>query len=426
MASIELQNDGSNYMSISRFSPGVEIVLGVIWFILLQQLMIADIWDETSFLVYFYTQDTSLINQLQQVWSEKLANLYRPLPVSVAMILLSSTEDLRLGWWLLRHLNILLLVLSFVLLWRVLYQWQVNVYRRWLLTLLFFYASSTILTATWYANIFDAMVLFFFSLGLWAIARQNIKLAAVSFSLSFFCKEISIIIPFFLIFLIWHQRLTWQQWRQITVVILGVGGFYWILRLNLIAFGSAEDVHTFDWAVFPPSFLHYLESFWWQTLKQPQMGWLGLVFFVSSFFAFVDWRDRLGFLALIGLTSLIYWGMFSDYQTQLISHLHFIARLYLLPATLILLILTIWGRLTGMIILLIPVGWGAMQTYWDHYYFQQTYAQIYQQAEQQTSALIVYHPYPLDDPLRGLKIGLYPQADVIIDTQTGAVLPKQP
>lgn len=413
-------------MSISRFSPGLEIFLGVIWLVLIQQLMIADIWDETSFLVYFYTQDSLLINQLQQVWSEKLANLYRPLPVSVAMIVLSLTEDLRLGWLLLRHLNILFLFLSFILLWGVLYQWQVNVYRRWLLMLLFFCAGSTILTASWYANIFDAMVLFFFSLGLWAITRQKITLAAISFSLSFFCKEISIIIPFFLIFLIWHQRLTWQQWRQITAIIVVVGGFYWILRLNLIAFGSAEDVYTFNWAVFPQSFLHYLESFWWQNLKQSQVAWLGLAFFVGSFFAFVDWRDKLGFLGLIVLTSLIYWGMFSDYQTQLISHLHFIARLYLLPATLILFILTVWGRLSWMMILLIPVSVGGMQTYLDHYYFQQTYAQIYQRAEQQTQPLTVYHPYPLDDPLRGLKIGLYPQADIVIDTQTGALLPKQP
>ncbi len=401
----------------------IPTLLAIIWLILLKPLMIIDVWDESNFLIYFYSQTNSLLEKLLIIWTQPLGNLYRPIPASIAAIVLDQTTFSVFAWQLLRTINIVLLLSSLIIILHLLQRWRVKTYLLPIFSILFLFSSSSIISASWYANLFDTSSLFLISVALLLISYQWFLFAGAVIGLSFFCKEINLILIPFLVILCINQIIDVKALRNIFLTLIIVGGSYWILRLNMIELGSENDIHDFALHKLLPSLIGFIESFWWQNMHRTQAGWLGISCFFLSVLAFKTMLNRLLFLGLLLVTMLIYWGMFAYYQQELISHLNFIGRLYLIPATLSLISLILWARPVVFALLILPILWGGWQTYHAHQQFQKTYLNIVQLASQQQQTLFVnYKDNPLNDPIRGIQIGDYPQAKYKIDLKTGKLI----
>lgn len=404
----------------------IPTLLVIIWLILLKPLMIIDVWDESNFLVYFYSQTNSLSDKLISIWTQALGNIYRPIPVSIATVILEYNTFSPFAWQILRGVNIILLLSSLIFILQLFYRWQVKAYFYPIFTLLFLFSSSGFITATWYANLFDASSLFLLTLALLLISYERFLLASIAVGLSFFCKEINLIFLPFVIILYFNQKLDVKSLISSLITMLIFASGYWLLRFNMIELGSQGDIHDFAFNKFLPSLQGFIESFWWQNMQREQAGWFGIICFALSILAFKRWFNMLLFTGLLFLTMLIYWGMFAYYQQDVINHLNFIGRLYLIPATLLLIALILWARPAILALIAIPLLWGGWQTYLAHQQFQTTYLTIFQLAAQQENILLIdYKENPLNDPIRKVQIGDYPQAKYKIDTKTGKLLIRE-
>ncbi|MCV6638559.1 MAG: hypothetical protein OIF49_12585 [Thiotrichaceae bacterium] len=402
----------------------IPAILAISWLILLTPLMITDVWDESNFLIYFYSQPYSLWEKLLFTWMQPLGNLYRPIPVSIASIILDQTTFSPFAWQLLRAVNIGLLLSSLALILHLFQRWQVKAYLFPIFTTLFLFSSSGIITATWYANIFDASSLFLLTLALWLISYQAFFLAGIAVGLSFFCKEINLIFLPFLFILFFNQKIDFKSLVKVFSTIIVVGGIYWILRFNMIDLGSDGDIHDFALSKFWPSLVGFMDSFWWQNMHREQAGWLGITCFTISLLAFRHYINVLLFAGLLFLAMLLYWGMFAYYQTDVINHLNFIGRLYLIPATLMLIALSLWARPFIFALIAAPVLFGGWQTYQAHQQFQTTFLNIEQLAAKQEQTLIIdFKHNPLQhDVFRNIQFGEHPQAKYAIDIKTGEII----
>lgn len=399
-------------------------ILVMIWLVILMPLMIIDVWDESNFLVYFYTQPQPLWDKLILIWTQPLGNLYRPIPVSLASIILAQVEFSNFAWQILRWFNVGLLLAGLIFMLQVLHRWQVAAILFPIITILFLFSSSAIITASWYANIFDASSWFLISLALLLITYQRFIFAAILIGLSFFCKEINLIVIIFLFILYFNHKLSLINLSKIIIISLSFATVYWLLRMQFIDFASEADIHNFNLNLFFPSSLGFVESFWWQNMHRQQAEWLGIIIFGLVLLSFKRIINILLFLILLAMTMLIYWGMFAYYQQDLIiSHLNFIGRLYLIPASLMLIGLSLWARPLILILIMLPVLWGGWQSYQAHTALQLSYLQIITLAAEQPTALFIdYKHNPLLDPIRNIYIGDYPQAAYKLDDQGNLII----
>lgn len=411
-------------LSLKLIIPGI---LALIWLITLIPLMIIDVWDESNFLIYFYTQPQPLWEKLSLIWSQPLGNLYRPIPVSLASIILAQIEFSNFAWQILRWFNVGLLLGSLIFMLQVLHRWQVAAILFPVITLLFLFSSSAIITASWYANIFDANSWFLLSLALLLITYQRFNYAAILIGLSFFCKEINLIFIIFVVILYFNHKLSLANLSKIIIISLSFAAVYWLLRMQLINFASEGDIHNFNPNLFIPSMLGFVESFWWQNMHRQQADWLGIVIFGLVLLSFKRFINILLFLWLLVAAMLIYWGMFAYYQQDIIiSHLNFIGRLYLIPAGLMLIGLSLWARPWILGLIMLPLLWGGWQSYQAHKTLQLSYLQIVTlAAEQPTAIFIDYKHNPLQDPIRKIYIGDYPQAAYKLDDNGSLIVINQ-
>jgi hypothetical protein len=187
--------------------------------------------------------------------------------------------------------------------------------------------------------------------------------------------------------------------------------------VSYIPLGSEQDVHGFSTIQLLPTLQAYFESFWWQTMKRDGISLLGFIWLLISLLALKGLINKIAFIILMMLPVIMYLGMFSYQNNVLMTHLNFVGRLYLVPMVLSLLMLIMWGRMSLFIILLIPVLWGAQQTYTDHSNFQTVYQKIYELAKNSTDKITIhYSEKPLNDHIRQIEIGDYPQACFSIET----------
>ncbi|MEK7989606.1 MAG: hypothetical protein VSS52_001245 [Thiotrichaceae bacterium] len=398
----------------------IPAILAMSWLILLKPLMIIDVWDESNFLIYFYSQSNSLWEKLIIIWTQPLGNLYRPIPISIATLVLEQTTFSGSAWHILRMVNIGLLLSTLIFILQVFQRWQLKAYLFPIFTILFLFSSSGLITATWYANLFDASSLFLLSLALLLLSYQAFFLAGVAVGMSFFCKEINLIFIPFLIILYLNQKMDLKSLIKLFSTAFILGGSYWILRFTMIDLGSEADIHDFAFNKFLPSFIGFIDSFWWQNMLREHADWIGITCFGLSLLAFKTYLNRLLFMGLLLMTMFIYWGMFAYYQHDVISHLNFIGRLYLIPVTLLLIGLALWARPIIFLLIAIPILFGGWQTYQAHQRFQTTYLEIVELAQQQQDMLFVdYKDNPLYDSFRNIQIGDYPNAKYKINLKTG-------
>jgi len=189
-----------------------------------------------------------------------------------------------------------------------------------------------------------------------------------------------------------------------------------------VPFGTAGDVHGFSASELLPTLLHLAESFWRQTLKGDGPGLLGYLWLVVSLAALRKPRLIGATLLFLLATGLIYWGMFGEYQHGvLIHHLDFVGRLYLVPVTLLLFLLALERQTIAIALLCVPIVLGGYATWRDHARFQRLYKRIYRTAATAPQKpLLVHFPVkPLEDTVRQVRIGDFPQSPVKVDAKTG-------
>lgn len=405
-------------LSFNRIFPILLSLIIISWIYINYKLMIADVWDETNFLLYFYSTPHTLIEKIKFVWtSSELGNIYRPLPISLGILIIEPIHNYELAWKVLRWTNVLLLLASLLFLLVALHKWNIKNYQKLIFSIFFLYSSATIISASWFANMFDVSTVFFISLGIFFISLQQYIIAALILSLSFFCKEISLLLIPFLLILVLNNKLDFRQLIRMSLIIFTIAGIYWYLRLSYIPLGSEQDVHGFSTIQLLPTLQAYFESFWWQTMKRDGISLLGFIWLLISLLALKGLINKIAFIILMMLPVIMYLGMFSYQNNVIMTHLNFVGRLYLVPMVLSLLMLILWGRMSLFLILLIPVLWGAQQTYTDHSNFQTVYQKIYELAKNSTDKITIhYSEKPLNDHIRQIEIGDYPQACFSIET----------
>jgi hypothetical protein len=405
-------------LSFNRIFPILLSLIIISWIYINYKLMIADVWDETNFLLYFYSTPHTFIDKIKFVWtSSELGNIYRPLPISLGILIIEPIHNYELAWKVLRWTNVLLLLASLLFLLVALHKWNIKNYQKLIFSIFFLYSSAAIISASWFANMFDVSTVFFISLGIFFISLQQYIIAALILSLSFFCKEISVLLIPFLLILVLNAKLDFRQLIRMSLIIFTIAGIYWYLRLSYIPLGSEQDVHGFSTIQLLPTLQAYFESFWWQTMKRDGISLLGFIWLLISLLALKGLINKIAFIILMMLPVIMYLGMFSYQNNVIMTHLNFVGRLYLVPMVLSLLMLILWGRMSLFLILLIPVLWGAQQTYTDHSNFQTVYHKIYELAKNSTDKITIhYSEKPLNDHIRQIEIGDYPQACFSIET----------
>lgn len=405
----------------ARWRYALRVAVAV-WLVLMVRLMIADVWDETNGMLYFSDPAHSFGEITDFVLTESLG-FWRPLPTLLAGWVMHFLPDFDVSWRVLRTVNIALLLGALVLFRKALERWNGTLAPRdrFICTIAALFSGSAIITAGWYPIIFDASALFAVAGGLALLARGRSLTAGIVFGVAFFCKESAALILPFLVVLLAARRITWRDALRAGLPALVLGLVYFAIRSRIIPFGSAADVHTFDPQYLVPTITSLTQTFWYQTTKVGPWVLFGTAF---TFLALGALRRPLviaAMVAFLGATVVVYWGMFAVPQTDLIDARNFIGRLYLEPALLFLFLLALERKAVAIAVLLLPILFGATLTYRDHARFQRMYKRIYRTAaEASQKPLIVHLPVkPLDDTVRGIKIGDFPTAPVIVNAKTG-------
>lgn len=389
-----------------------------LWVLFAIRLMIADVWDETNGMLAFSSAAMSLGEKLRFVLTQSLG-FWRPLPMLLVASILHFITDFDVSWRILRAINIAFILVAVKLL---LDAAQLKGVERFATTIAMLFSGSAIIVAGWYANVFDASALLLIAVAITLLLRDRPIAAGVIIGIAFFCKETTALALPFLVMLFAAGRITFRQLLGSAVPATLLGAVYFLLRSRIVAFGGAGDVHDFDPQYLMPTVLNLLESFWRQTLKEPSVA--GFAFLILSIAALRRPRLIAAALAFLAATIVVYWGMFGSYQDGvLINHLNFIGRLYLVPVTLMLFLLALERRTLMIAALCLPIVFGGITTWRDHARFQRMYKRIYRVAARTSpKPLTVNFSWkPLDDTVRGIKIGDIPDAPLAVDVKTGRV-----
>jgi hypothetical protein len=389
-----------------------------IWVLFAIRLMIADVWDETNGMLAFSSAAMSFGAKLKFVLTQSLG-FWRPLPTLVVATVLHFIPDFDVSWRILRTINIALILTAVHLLLGAI---EGRGPLRFVMAVALLFSGSAVIASGWYANIFDASALLLIAIAIRLLFRDRAVLAGVVLGVAFFCKETTALALPFLLMLFAAGRINFRQLLRAGIPASVLGAIYFAIRSKIVPFGATGDVHGFVPEQLLPTIVHLAESFWRQTLKGPGPGILGFLFLAMSLIAL--WRPRLiaAAVAFLAATVVIYWGMFGVWQDgELIHHLNFVGRLYLVPVALMLFALALERRTLVIAVLCIPIVFGGVTTWRDHARFQRMYKRLYRTASQATQKpLVVHFPVkPLDDTVRGVKIGDFPTATMSINARSG-------
>lgn len=418
------------YSTASRRFQLVLAAIGAAWLIMISRLMITDVWDETNALLLFASEPLASMNFFEAmlaVWLQQLPlDIYRPLGSSLALGLGKLSGG---SFLFLRYCNALLMLGSVSLLARALVlRRDMEVGRAIAFFAILLFSASSLITATWFANIFDAACLFFLALAIRLYVSGNLWGCGISFALAVFCKE-SYVLAF--------PLFGWMMWEDLpranaaekrarvwlAASMFGVSAVYWWARHTLIPVGSDADIHGFDVEVYAASYASFIAGFLAQSSSFAHGGfmfWVGIAGITAVVVPARNFPGKLTMLAILGLCGPVYWGMFGYQGDNIMSHHNFVGRLYLVPFALSLFV--IFAAVPRPVIVLIALlsVWGMGVTWRQHFVFQQTYAEIYRLAESTEGNLFLHYPQkPLEDFRRDLSIGDFPDAELRIDRKGG-------
>jgi hypothetical protein len=389
-----------------------------IWIVFAIRLMIADVWDETNGMLAFSSAAMTFGAKVKFVLTKSLG-FWRPLPTLLVATILHFVTDFDISWRILRAINIAMIVAAVHLL-----LMDTKGALRFVMTIALLFSGSAVIAAGWYANIFDASALLLIAIAIRLLFRDRAIAAGGVIGIAFFCKETTALALPFLLMLFAAGRITFRQLLRTSIPATVLGGVYFAIRSKIVPFGTTGDVHGFAREELLPTIMNLAESFWRQTLKGPGPGILGFLFLALSLIALKRPRLVAAALAFLAATAVIYWGMFGLWQDgELIHHLNFVGRLYLVPVALMLFILALERRTLVIAVLCIPIVFGGITTWRDHARFQRMYKRLYRTAAQATQKPLIVHypPKPLDDTVRGIKVGDFPTATMSINARSGRI-----
>jgi len=382
------------------------------WLAFMLRLMIADVWDETNGMIFFSDPARSYRELAVFVLTSSIS-FWRPLPTLIAAMVLHVLPDFQWSWRVLRGINIALLLGAFALLDGALRRWTGSLAprERFVYAIAALFSGSAVIVAGWYANIFDAAALFILACGLALLARGRPIAAGLAFGAAFFCKEAAALVLPFLLVLFAAEKIRFRDMVRAAAPTFLLGSLYFWLRGRLIPLGGPTDTHRFELDHLVVTMTHIVETFWLQTVKAGPWIPIGAMITVASVLALRRPRLIAAMTAFLASTIFIYWGMFDTLLTDIIDPSNFAGRMYLIPCTLFLFVLALERRTITIALLLVPIVFGAAITYRDHARFQRLYKKIYRSAP-----LTVDYPIkPLDDSVRGVRIGDIPDAPYRID-----------
>ncbi len=396
-----------------------------IWVLLIVRLYVCDLWDETVGLVYFGGQvPQTLLSKLQFIMVNPLG-FWRPIPTIFCVAVLHFFTDFEVSFRVLRGFSTLFVLTSLWLLMRSLRAANEpdDPRRDFFVTLAYLFSGSAVITAGWYADIYDAIGLLFVMGGMLLLMRGRDVAAGVVIGIGAFAKEsVALALPFLLV--LWATgRISFRQMLRAFIPGFLLTVLYFAIRVQIVPLGSSGDIHAFHASDFVPTLLNLAESFWRQTMvHRDYLGALGLVVMLIALR-----RPRLiaAFLVFFVSTAIVYWGMFVIYrEDNLVHYLIFVGRLYLIPITLSLFLLALERKTLAIALLLVPIIAGAYVTYRDFLRMERTYKQIYKVARETTvKPLRVHFPMkPITDNVRGIVIGDIPDAPVAIDMKSGRLV----
>ncbi len=422
----------SNYWNGTRRLTLAFTLIGVAWLVLLSGLMITDVWDESQLLQQLPSDpriNMQMVDTILSIWTFERSQIsWRPLALSVFFTIATLAEG-DFVW--LRYFNALLVLCSASLLARsLMLGYGVSANRGLAFFVIVLFSASSLITAGWFANIFDALCLFFLALAIRLYVSGRLLACAVFFSLAVFCKETYVLAFPILGWMILEDSKssgTSVKPRILLVFsLLAVSIIYWGLRHRFVPIGSETDIHGMNFSSFVPTGVSFASGFITQSYTfwpgNPAF-WVGGAALPIAFLAVRGIWPKLTVVAIFGMSTIIYLGMFGYQMENLMGAHNFIGRLYLIPFALILFVaFSSTPRPAAILFIALFSVWGMGQTYSRHVEFQQTYAALYALAEEVEETITVHYP-PRNtvDLRRGLRYGDFPDAEIRINVAEGGI-----
>tara|TARA_Y100000385_G_scaffold290036_1_gene361533 strand:- start:933 stop:2108 length:1176 start_codon:yes stop_codon:yes gene_type:complete len=389
--------------------------------------MIADVWDESNALVLLSTDiidGASYGEVLSIFWLHKIPlDIYRPLASSSVVIL---TKFFSGDFVAIRYSVSAVLITAIFVFSEVLRKLKVDETRICFFFIAILFSSASLISGTWFANIFDVFCLFFLSLAVFFYISNRVIFCLLFTLAAAFSKEIYILIVPILFFITLSFSIPLRRFGNFFIGFIIISAFYWSIRSTFIPFGSGEDIHEFNLAGTFNSNLSFLAGFVFQSSKFKLwdsgfiLGLLGLVITVASMRNLVS---RLSTILLLFFSILAYWGMFGFQAGEVISAHNFIGRLYLVPFSLILFFMAAESDIRGFITIILLSFASMGYTFHDHKKFQNTYREIYELSTKNDQTVeIFYEEKVFSDLERGVEIGPYSDSKFRIDTRNGGLI----
>ena len=155
------------------------------------------------------------------------------------------------------------------------------------------------------------------------------------------------------------------------------------------------------------------------------MLWIGILILAVAIAGIRSRLSQATALATIAGSALVYWGMFGYQASTLVSADNFVGRLYLIPFSVILFLLFRDGDNRVLLVFAFSSLLASTMTFRDHIRFQNVYAEIYRTAASLDETLVVHYPLrELDDPIRDILVGNYPDADYAIAVEQAKLVSR--
>lgn len=403
------------------------LIVSALWLLVINSLMIADVWDETNALLILESEPVAgsgALNTVFGVWLQQLPlDVYRPVGSSLILLLGKLTGG---NFVFLRFVNAVFILGAAGFFALSLLRLGTGIPRAMAFFVVMLFSASAVMTSSWFANVFDATCLFFIALACWSYVTRNTWLCCIALALSVFSKEIYVLaLPFLGLLALQDNRRNNRTLLASSLVIIGFSLIYWTARQAVAPLGSAADVHTFESAGLALSLSSFLAGLVFQfskfTLFSP-VFWIGLAALLLTMIGIRNNHARLAAAMILLMSGGIYWGMFDFQGNNIVTSHNFVGRLYLVPYVLLLFIVCRDASKPVLALMTITSVWGLVATYRDYAAFQATYREIYALAESADDTLFVYFPEkPLDDFRRDLQIGDFPLAAYRIDVNSGGL-----
>ena len=355
--------------------------------------MIADVWDEINALVILSVEpgaSASLFESAKMFWLQELPlDTYRPLASTFFIVFAKLTNG---SFIFLRYLNAAFILGAAALFSSVLNQQGEDdggsnggskdnrKARALAFYTIFLFSSSALITAGWFANIFDASCLFFIALAAKSYNSKNYVAYGISMVLAIYCKEAYVLaIPFFFLSISQAKNTNIKEIAMVSLAIIAFSAIYWIARQSVSPLGSDADIYGFSASNFLSPNLSFLSGFRFQfgkfTASSPPL-WIGMIGLIASIAGLKSKAGKITMVVIYLMSAIIYWGMFGFQGENIVTSQNFVARLYLIPFVLCLFLICKEGNKPTIFIVALLSTWGMAATYKDHETFQNSYLEI--------------------------------------------------